>query len=272
MFMATAQRAHARNARRGVNGDASRFDGPHPGEPEGGNPGEGNDIEAVVRKVVSEVLSEVSDEVGTPEDEPAPGGGRPQSFASGRPGRPGGKPDGGEPVPEEVTEAIETLMQDLSPEQAQALASLFEAMGQGSDEGQEEPPDAGTGVRMSAQAARAEGARIAGFGAAYIVRMLLRMGLGPAARAAARRGKRAFRQWAKRVSGPVGWALRTAGEALITEIVGLLVGARGARRQAASQEPPEVPDEVDETEIEQVVRKVLAEALSEVPQRSSAVA
>jgi hypothetical protein len=187
------------------------------------------------------VLSEVSAEVESPEGEPLPTGGRPsRAFTrAGAGGGPVGTPDDGEEaVPPEVSEAVQAVLAELSPEQNQALASLFEAMGEATG-GERQGVDAASGL-SSAELRSLEQATARGAVGA-IIRAIIKFLTGPGKKywrpavAAARKGVAAFRRWAKSLP----WAIRMAIAQLSWEGV---TGAdrhhpetRGCRRSAAER-------------------------------------
>jgi hypothetical protein len=209
------------------------------------------------------VLSEVSAEVESPEGEPLPTGGRPsRAFTrAGAGGGPVGTPDDGEEaVPPEVSEAVQAVLAELSPEQNQALASLFEAMGEATG-GERQGVDAASGL-SSAELRSLEQATARGAVGA-IIRAIIKFLTGPGKKywrpavAAARKGVAAFRRWAKSLP----WAIRMAIAQLswegVQELIDIILrhaGVAEARRSAAAAGPgPGGPNETEEA-----VRTVLA--------------
>ncbi|HEU4408501.1 MAG TPA: hypothetical protein VFS43_24780 [Polyangiaceae bacterium] len=172
-------------------------------------------IEQAVRKVLGNLLTEVSDELGSPSGNDTL--------------------EDGQALPPEVSGALQAVLRDLSPKQAQALASLFQAMGERAEEGEEEQEEeAGEDDAdlelATVEEARAQGERLArarGFGA--IIKLLRKSPkLFTAAVRAAKGGYGAFNRWVNGLSNfnPAKWALKGLSRpsivSLIAELASLL--------------------------------------------------
>ena len=198
-----------------------------------------NDIEQTVRNVLSEVLSEVSDEMSSSASDSGIA-----LRARGSPKPPGGDPDKPD-IPPEVLAAVEDVCSELSPEQASALASLFEAI---ADLGEEEPDDepeqdegigakADTALELSSEAsAQAEGEKIAAKGVSGALRLILRLlkkskPLLSAAVRAAKKGHRTFMKWVNGLSNfnPVKWAIKALPTEAVLQLMDMLVNAIPSR-------------------------------------------
>jgi len=203
------------------------------------------DIEQAVREVLSEVFSGISDETSSS----ASGRGTGVKARASRPGSPQppeqdtDTPD----VPPEVLSAVEDLCSELSAEQASALASLFEAIADQSEEEPEEPEegDEGIGTRAfsalelsSEEDARTEGERIAAKGGRLdLILKLLKKSkpLLQAAVRAAKRGRSAFMKWTNSLSNfnPLKWAIKAAPPVIINELIDRLTDLTVSSRAAA---------------------------------------
>jgi hypothetical protein len=270
--MATEQRTkHTHIGRKGVNVPSGDFGDEAIGQ--GTGAGDGSEIEPVVRKVLSDLLTEASEDLGSPNAEP-PTEGRPSRMLSGAgAGGPVGTPDDNEALPLEVSEAVQAVMQELSPEQAEALASLFEAMGQApeeamgtaSEEGDQEAGAVGfsSADQQSLERATAKGPRSV---LTWLIKWFMTSGrryLRPAIQAA-KRGIRAFMKWKNRLPWPVRIAISGLGPFLVEELVKWLArqaGAAEARQARAAASAGAEPGEPNETE--EAVRRVLAGLLTE---------
>jgi hypothetical protein len=218
-----------------------------------------NGIENTVRKVLAKVLNEVADELtstsgeaatnekpsraltsraapgagGRPPTSPPPGGGAEEDEA-GAPDDSAGE-DEAEAIPPAVLTAVKEVCRDLSPEQAKALASMFEAMSgqaeeepeaQGEADDEEAAGEDGAGVELgSVKEARAQGeslARARGVGA--VIKLIVKSGLHKQAWRAAKKGVKAFKGWVDGLSNfnPVKWAIKalpsTALHALVEQL------------------------------------------------------
>jgi hypothetical protein len=275
LIMATAHKTGRTGAARPrANGKQTEFDENPFALQESGAGEDASAIESVVRKVLSDVLNEVSEEVESPEGEPPPTGGKP-SKAFARPGvggGPDGTPDDGEEaISPEVSEAVQAVLAELSPEQTQVIASLFEAMGEATN-GERQGVSAVSGLSaaelLSLEQATARGP------VGVIIKMVVKFLRGPGKKywrpavAAARKGVNGFKQWAKGLP----WAIRMAigqlswagVQELLEEILRIAGGGRSEAQSAMAggRTAAMTAGETEPAEIEQVIRKVLAEALS----------
>jgi hypothetical protein len=235
-----------------------------------------SDIEDAVRKVLGEVLNEVSEELSAPEEPPT--GGRPSRPPAGRMSARGAggsrptpptptPPNGGAEVPPAVADAMETVMREVTPDQAQALVTLFEAISD-QDEEEEEPESAGAGFGAqelgSMSQAKAQGNAIAAAGVGRILALIVknrRMLL--AAGKAALRGPKALRAWANSLSNfsPIKWAIRVMNAATLADLVHQLVAAY--REATSGRAMGARAMDAESADIEDVVRRVLSNALSD---------
>jgi hypothetical protein len=189
------------------------------------------DIEQAVRDVLSEVLSGISEERGTSES----GRGMGVKARASQPGR-AQPPEQDTDTPDvspEVLSAVEELCSQLSAEQAGALASLFEAIADQSEEEPEEPEEGDEGIEAKAfsalelsseEDARAEGQRISAKGSRIDAILKLLKKSKPlllAAVRAAKRGRNAFMKWTNSLSNfnPVKWAIKAAPPVVISELI-----------------------------------------------------
>jgi hypothetical protein len=231
----------------------------------------GSDVEQTVRKIVGEVLNEMSDELSSSSGEPPTNGGgtRPSVNRTARSAAepPPNKPpsNGHDQIPPAVSDAVQAVMRDVSPEQAHSLVSLFEAFGeQGQDEGPHAASAEGTGELASEQQAKSQGQVAARGGIGTVIKLLRRSGpLFRAAVKAAVKGARAFDRWVDSLSSfnPVKWAIEALPQTLLLELIDYLSREKSVGQRTAAAESD--PGEPDEDEIEQIVRKVLKEAIAE---------
>lgn len=236
------------------------------------------EIEQTVRQVLGEVLNEVSDELSSPGEPPTDGRtSRASARGAGRgnPTRPSpGVPDGGEALPPEVSDAMEAVIRDLTPKQAQTLASLFDAIGdqeEGEEEEEEERPGmiagAGAGAELelgSMREARTQGEAIARRGWKPVADLLKKSyRLYKASVRAAKGGRGSFNRWVNGLSNwnPVKWAIKALPSAAYIALQEWL--AQQSERGIAARRTTAAAGEVEPEEIEQVVRRVLSEALTE---------
>ena len=102
--------------------------------------GSTQNVEQAVRKVLGGVLSDVSDELRT-----SARGVNGARHALGAPEPPDEADDGGDDasaLPPQVGAAVETLLRDLSSDQARTLASMFDAIAEQAQDGEpEDEPD-----------------------------------------------------------------------------------------------------------------------------------
>jgi hypothetical protein len=270
--MATEQRTkNTHSGRKGVNVPSGDFGDEAIGA-QGTGAGDSGEIEPVIRKVLSDLLTEASEELGSPNGEP-PTEGRPSRMLSGAgAGGPVGTPNDNEALPPEVSEAVQAVMQELSPEQAEALASLFEAMGQAPEEAmgealEEEDQEAGSVGFSSAELQSLERATAQGVGTVlkWLIKWFMTSGrryLRPAVQAA-KRGIRAFMKWKKNLPWPVRVAISGLGPVLVEQLVKWLASQAGvaeARQTRAAASAGAEPGEPNETE--EAVRRVLADLLT----------
>ncbi len=228
------------------------------------------DIEQTVRQVLGEVLNEVSDELSEPAEE-SPSSGRRSRASTRRTARGAESPEspGNGAVPPDVSEAVETVLQNLSPEQAQTLVSLFETIGEhGDEEGEPETSAAGDASLElgSMKAAKARGETLARGGRIGAIIRLLKKSrqLYRASVRAAKGGRGSFNKWVNGLSNfhPAKWAIKALPDVVLYELITWLAsqgesvasGRAMAGMRAGDAEPEE---------IEHVVRRVLSEALTE---------
>jgi hypothetical protein len=201
------------------------------------------EIEKAVRRVLGDVLSEASDDLNQnpPNNNGGAGGGFSRSLSASA--DPGGDDDSAE-IPQAVMSAVTKLCEELSPEQATALASLFEAIGsQGEEDEPEEEDDdqeslTATGGEMelsSEMDAKAEGQRIAAGGIRIIIRLLKKNGpkIYRAAVKAAKQGRAAFNRWVNGLSGlnPLKWAIKGLPSIVATELISWLASQFSVKPQ-----------------------------------------
>ena len=208
------------------------------------------EIEQAVRKVLGEVLSDASDELGSPDNDRGMGA----SAFAGEPDDPDAGQGDSDAIPEAVLSAVKTLCDELSPEQAESVAELFEAIASQDEEPDEEPdedeepdvgPKAAAGAYASAYgeveleseaAARAEGRRLAASGKlALIIRLLKKSKpLLRAATKAARRGVKAFKRWANGLSNfnPLKWAIKVLPNAALMQLIDWLDSQASVRARS----------------------------------------
>jgi metacaspase-1 len=216
-------------------------------------------IEKTVRKVLAKVLNEVSDELTSTPGEPTTNGkasraltSRAARGATGQPPTsppPGGSADedeAGTPddsadedeaqaIPPAVFTAVKKVCRDLSPEQAKALASMFEAMsGQAEEEAEGEADDEETAAEDdgdielgSIKEARTRGESLArARGAGAVIRLLKKSGLLKAAARAAKKGVKAFKGWVDDLSSfnPAKWAIKALPDIVFHGLIEQLTG------------------------------------------------
>jgi hypothetical protein len=223
-----------------------------------------SEIAPVVRKVIADLLSDVSDDLDSPDGELQTDGQPLRRFSGATAGASTGTPDDDEDVPSEVLEAVRAAMQDLSPDQADALASLFEAMGEAAGGDEQDAPLGGFSNAEMRSLERASARGVGGTVLKWLIRWFRTSGkkyLRPAIQAA-RKGVRAFMKWKNGLPWPVRVAIGGLGPELVIELVKWL--ASGAGLAAEPTRAAVVGAEADEPDdTEEAVRKVLAILLTE---------
>jgi hypothetical protein len=166
------------------------------------------EIDRAVRKVLGDLLTEASGELGS---------------SSG-----GATSEEDQALPTEVLDALQAVLRDLSPKQARALASLFEAISDqyedeevdGTEEAEAEGQD---GIELgSEKEARARGQALARGKVSAIINLLKKSpALFRAAVKAAKAGRNAFNRWVNGLSNfnPAKWAIKGLPSYLVGELI-----------------------------------------------------